>query len=376
MITRDTILDLIKQAGNPSISIYLPTHKKGEDVQQDPIRFKNMLSQAEERLSALEVNQDTIDGLLEKPRRLLDQPLFWQHADKGLAVFVAEDTFEYFRVPLDFKERVLVEDYFLITPLIPMTTLDGTYTMLCLSQKNVRLLKCTRESVETISIEDAPTSMEEFQKFDVYEKSLSSASGAGGSKSMFHGWGDAGIDNKVLENYLKTIENEVTAILKRRKDPLILAGVDEAISKYKKVNHYHRLMDDAIKSNPDPMSDEEIRDKGWEVIKSYFLKDMYDDMERFADLTGSDKQSNNLSQIVEAAYYGKVDSLFVPIGEHSWGRFDQERDTVHHSAEQQNGEHDLINAAAIKTLTQGGDVYALDKEDMPKKSSIAAIFRY
>jgi hypothetical protein len=49
---------------------------------------------------------------------------------------------------------------------------------------------------------------------------------------------------------------------------------------------------------------------------------------------------------------------------------------VHHSAEQRNGEHDLINMAAIKTLTQGGDVYALEKEDMPQEASIAAIFRY
>lgn len=376
MINRNTILGLIEKAKNPSLSIYLPTHTKGEQVQQDPIRFKNLLSQAEEKLSQQEVDQNTIDRLLEEPRKLLDQPLFWQHSDKGLAVFISEDTFQYFRVPLDFKERVQVEDHFLVTPLIPMITLDGTFCVLALSQKKVRLLKCTRESVESIRLEEAPTSMEEFQKFDVYEKSLSSASGAGGSKSMFHGWGDAGIDNKVLENYLKTIENEVTSVLKKRNDPLILAGVDEAVAVYKKVNHYNRLMDEAVKGNPDPKSNAKVKNEGWEIIKSYFLKDMYEDMERYGDLIGSDKQSDNLSKIVEAAYYGKVDSLFVPIGEHSWGWFDEERDTVHHSAEQHNGEHDLINAAAIKTITQGGNVYALDKEDMPQNSSIAAIFRY
>jgi hypothetical protein len=79
---------------------------------------------------------------------------------------------------------------------------------------------------------------------------------------------------------------------------------------------------------------------------------------------------------VEAAYHGKIDSLFVPIGEHSWGWFDLERDVVHHSKGPKNGEHDLINMAAIKTLTQSGDVYALEKDEMPSNSSIAAIFRY
>lgn len=377
MITRETILDLIEKAGNPSISIFLPTHVKGEQVQQDPIRFKNLLKKAEQQLADYEVDPSTIDNILEEPKKLLDQPFFWQHADKGLAVFITEDTFEYFRVPLNFKEQLLVDNHFLVTPLIPMITLEGSFCMLALSQKNIRLLKCTRDSVEPIKLEDAPDSLEEYLKFDVNERHLQHHSGQGKGRAIFHGQGGSGeTDNKEVENYFKAVENNVTSILRKRNDPLIVAGVDEAIAVYKKVNHYSRLMGDAVKGNPDPLSDEEIKDKGWQFIKSYFLQDMYDDIDRYGDLMGSNKQSDNLSQIVEAAYYGKVDSLFVTIGVHSWGRFDQERDTVHHSPNQVNGEHDLINAAAIKTITQGGNVYALHKEDMPKSSSIAAIFRY
>lgn len=377
MITRETILSLIEKAGDPSISIFQPTHVKGEQVQQDPIRFKNLLKQAESKLAEQKVEPATIDRLLEEPKKLLDQPLFWQHADQGLAVFITKDMVEYFRVPLSFNEQVQVENHFLITPLIPMITLDGTYTVLCLSQKKIRLLKCTRNSVEPIELQEAPDSLEEYLKYDVNERHLQHHSGQGKGRAIFHGQGGSSdTDNKEVENYLKAVENEVTSILKKRNDPLILAGVDDVVARYRKVNHYNRLMEQAISGNPDTISNEDIKDKGWEVIKSYFLKDMYNDIDRFADLTGSDRQSDNLSQIVEAAYYGKVDSLFVPIGEQSWGWFDQERDTVHHSPDQQNGEHDLINAAAIKTISQGGNVYALDKEQMPNSASIAAIFRY
>jgi hypothetical protein len=378
MITEETILTLVEEADNPSISIYLPTHVKGEEVKQDPIRFKNLLNKAEEQLQENKIDQTEIDALLKEPRKLLDQPLFWQHADKGLAVFITEDQFEYYRVPLNFKEQGLVEDHFLITPLLPMTTMDGTYCILTLSQKNIRLLKCTRDSVEPIALEETPTSLEEFLKYDVNEKHLQHHSGQGGkSRAIFHGQGGAEDTNThEIINFLKTVENEVTSVLGKRNDPLVLVGSNEAVAEYKKVNHYSRLMDDTIITNPDPLSDEKINKKGWKVIKSFFVKGMYDDMERYADLTGSDKQSDNLSQVVEASYYGKVESLFVPIGEQSWGWFDRERDTVHHSAERQNGEHDLINMAAIKTLSQGGNVYALEKDDMPRQKSIAAIFRY
>ena len=378
MITRENILDLAKKESDHCVSIYLPTHKAGEEVQQDPIRLKNLLTQAVEQLENREVREKEIDELLDEARKLLDKPAFWRHNDKGLAIFISDDDFKYYRIPHAFKERVMVDDHFLITPLIPMITLEGTFCILALSQKKIRLLKCTRADVEEIELEESPNSLEEFLKYDVNEDHLQHHSGHGGdAQAIFHGQGGSRDTNtEEVINYLKTVENEVTSILRKRNDSLVLAGVKEAVAEYRKANKYSRLLDDAILENPDPQSNTEIKDEGWDIIKSHFLQSMYDDIERFADLSGSDKQSDNLSQIVEAAYYGKIESLFVPIGEHSWGWFDMERDTVHHSTEPKNGEHDLINMAAIKTLTQSGNVYALDKEEMPNGSSIAAIFRY
>ncbi|WP_372637788.1 hypothetical protein [Fodinibius sp.] len=377
MITRDNILDLANQQPDLGVSIFLPTHQKGEEVQQDSIRLKNLLSEAEDQLKERDISDKRIEKMLEEPRKLLDQPSFWRHNNKGLALFISEEHFDYYRIPYRFDEQVMISDHFLITPLIPMITLEGTFCTLALSQKNMRLLKCTRDSTEPIALSEAPTSLEEFLKYDVNERHLQHHSGQGEGLAIFHGQGGTkDTDTQEIINYLKTVENEVTSIMKKRNDPLIIAGVERAVAEYRKVNHYSRLIDQAIQENPDPLSDKEIGKRSWKVIKSHFLKDMYDDMDRFADLSGSEKRSDNLSQIIEAAYYGKVDSLFVPIGEYSWGWFDQERDVVHHSATPKNGEHDLINMAAIKTLTQSGNVYALEKNDMPNSASIAAIFRY
>ncbi len=378
MVTKDDITTLLSQAQQPSVSIYLPTHLKGEEVQQDPIRFKNLLNKTDKKLQEhSEMSQLEIDEILEHPKDLLNQPEFWQHGDKGMAVFITPDIFETYRVPLNFTEQVLVEDHFLITPLLPMITLNGTYCVASLSRKQIRLLKCTRETVTSIPLEEVPTSMEEFTKFNVNERHLQHHSGRGEGQAVFHGQGGTeDTEEQELVNYLKIAENEITDKLRRRNDPLILAGMTNTAAIYKKFNHYHRTMDETIDGNPDPLSDEKLNEKGWEIIKSHFLEDMYRDKERFGDLTGSDKQSDNLSQVVEASYYGKIDSLFVPVGQQSWGHFDAENDTIHHTAEQQNGEHDLINMAAIKTLSQGGNVYALKKDAMPKGASIAAIFRY
>lgn len=377
MVTKDNIISLINQANEPSISIYLPTHIKGQEVQQDPIRFKNLLNKTENNLQdKLNMPQPDIDKMLEQPRNLLNNPEFWQHGDKGMAAFITPGFFKTYRLPLNFKEQVMVENHFLITPLLPMITLNGTYCIAALSQKKVRLLKCTHETVAAIELEQVPTSMEEFTRFNESEKHTQHHS-SGDGKAILHGQG-IGEDKEEREliNFLKIVENEITDKLRKRNDPLIIAGIPKTAALYKKINYYNRTMDETIAINPDPMSNERLNEKAWDIIKSHFLQQMYDDKKRFADLTGSDKQSDNLSQVVEASYYGKVDALFVPTGERSWGRFDAENETIHHSAEQKNGEYDLINMAAIKTLSQGGNVYALDKSTMPQKKSIAAIFRY
>lgn len=378
MVTKDDITSLIGKAEDPSISIYLPTHVTGEEVQQDPIRLKNLLSKAEKQLAEqYTLSQPDIDEMLKKAKDLLDDNDFWLHGDQGLAIFITGEMFETYRLPLDFKEQVLVDNHFLITPLLPMISLSGTYCVASLSKKQLRLLRCTRERVQEITLEEVPTSFEEFTQYNESERHLQHHSGRGEGRAVFHGQGSSkdNEDEEVI-NYLKIAENEITDKVRRRNDPLVIAGMTNAAATYKKFNHYHRTLDDSINVNPDALSDDKLNEKAWKIIKSHFLEEMYRDKERFADLTGSDKQSDNLSQVVEASYYGKVDSLFVPMGRQSWGKFDAENNTIHHSAEHQNGEYDLINMAAIKTLSQGGSVYALSKDAMPQGASIAAIFRY
>lgn len=375
MITRENILNLANQQSDICISIYMSTHKMGEEVQQDPIRLKNLLNEADKQLQEHGISEQKIEQLLEEPKALLDNSIFWQHNDNGLALFINEEDFKYYRLPNSFEEKVMIDDHFLITPLVPMISLEGTYCVLVLSQKKIRLLRCTRTNFEEVELKESPTNMDEFLKYNEYEKNIASSVNARAQK-RFHGWGDGALERNDVENYLKTVENEITSIMRKWNDPLILMGIKEVVALYKKVNHYNRIVDQSVTENPDPKTNEEVKDQGWKVVQSYFLQDMYNDMQRFGDLTDSEKQSENLTKIVEAAYYGKIDSLFVSLGEHSWGWFDPERDVVHHSSEPKNGEHDLINMAAIKTLTQSGNVYALNKEDMPNNAHIAAIFRY
>ena len=90
MLNRKELKGLVENPKGPCVSIFIPTHFKGPETQQDPIRLKNLLREAEQRLVELEIRPVEARELLAPAAALLDDADFWQHQSNGLALFMAE----------------------------------------------------------------------------------------------------------------------------------------------------------------------------------------------------------------------------------------------------------------------------------------------
>jgi hypothetical protein len=86
--------------------------------------------------------------------------------------------------------------------------------------------------------------------------------------------------------------------------------------------------------------------------------------------------SKDVNRIVPAAYYGQVDTLFVAAERQQWGRFDADANTVTLHTEQQPGDEDLLDLAAMHTLLHRGTVIATDTDKVPDHADLAAILRW
>jgi hypothetical protein len=161
---------LIQDTDGYRISIYMPTHRKAIETQQDPIRLKNLLADAEERLVDEGLRRPTARDLLEPARNLLDDNLFWQHQSDGLAIFLSTGSSHMYRLPLDFEELVVISAQFHIKPLLPVLSGDGQFFILAISQDEVRLLQGTRYNVDEVDLEGLPPSLAEALRFDDPEK--------------------------------------------------------------------------------------------------------------------------------------------------------------------------------------------------------------
>lgn len=374
MVSDKTIQNLINQKGSQFITITLPTHKKGEETKQDPIRFKNLLNHVESTLNEKGWKDAELAKLLEQPRSLLEKPMFWSHSDNGLAVYISDDLFEVYKLPYKVDESVYINDHFLITPILPLASMDGSYCVLAVSRQNVRLLRCNRENLEDITPKDAPQSVKDYLEIDP-EKQLQFHTGAAGQSAVFFGHNSNEEDKMVVvEQYFRELEKELTPVLRNLKEPLVVVGLAENTTLYKKINDYDYLIE-SVEYNPDPLSEKDLQEKGWKVIKDYFLKEMYQSLESFSEKQ-SDRVSNNLGEIAEATVMGKSRAIFISRGEKKWGIYDSEKNTVHYSNQPNGHDIELLNWLSITAHKTGSKVYILPKEEMPMRSTVAAEYRF
>ena len=375
-LSKDELRLLIEKGKAPSLSIYLPTHKAGAEVQQNAIRLKNLLKEAEERLVSGGRRAVEAEKFLEPVQALVRNNPFWRQQSSGLALFLCPDFFRTYRLPVDFLPSVILADRFNVKPLLPLFNVEGRFCVLALSQKDVRLLECSRYAVKEARLEGLPRNIDEVLKYDVFEKQLrtrpamTGATGQKGSSS----WTDYGKEN--ILRYLQQVDKGLKPYLKEERAPLVFAGVDYIFAMYREANAYPYLLESAIIGNPDQMSAEELHALALPIVEPWFRKEQEEARVRYRQSIGTGLASNNLEEIVPAAHHGRVGYLFVEVGQEKWGTFNAQtgKAVLHNGGKK--GDEDLIDFAAIQTLGAGGKVYAIERERMPDKEPVAALFRY
>lgn len=385
ILPRSDLQRLLSHQTQWCVSIFMTTHHTGSDGGQDPIRLKNLLRDATERLVDAGLRRARAEDLLRPASRLLGSAEVWPFQGDGLAVFVAPDFSYFVRSPLPFEDLVVVADRFEIKPLIPLVTENGRYFILALSQKQNRLLEATRYGVRRVPTPNAPRSLADALRYDDPERQLQFHTRSGGPPmqgrrpAMFHGHGAVIDDAKgnVLR-YCQQIDRGLHELLREERVPLVLAAVDFEQAIYRAANTYPFLVEQGVPGNPDGASDEALARQTWPIVEPRFRAAREAAARQYRAFQANGRSSADLSVILPAAWQGRVDTLFASRGAHVWGSFHPEtlelrRGSVDGRAP---GEYDLIDEAARYTLSAGGTVYVVEPNELPGPAAVAATFRY
>jgi hypothetical protein len=158
---------------------------------------------------------------------------------------------------------------------------------------------------------------------------------------------------------------------------MILAGLDHMIGAYRETNKYANLLEEGVVRNPDGLTAEELQGRAWAQMERLLEAEEEKALEAHVAASNHSPSSQDLKEILPAAYHSRVDSLLVAVDAEAWGVFDAKTGIV--SVEKDPGPGnccDLLNLAARHTLLNGGTVHALPRNKMPERTSAAALFRY
>lgn len=382
-ISEEELSTVVAQRGDRCISIYLPTIRAGRETRQNAIRFRNLVGEVDRLLLERGCDDAERTALLAPLRRLLDDYDFWQHQDRGLAVFRTRDDLYRFSLPETCEELAVVGDRFHVTPVLTQSE-NMRFYVLTLSQEDVRLYVGNRYDLDEIDLADTPTSLAERAGTEVRQFPFRSplgpigpTSAAGHPMAHWHGGGDVD-ENGEIRDWLGAVDRGIGQIIDDPDTPVVLVGVEYLTVMYRDVTRLPHVMEQAIFGSPNGNSLQKLRERAWDIVRQELRWDLERRLEKAEAAAGTGLATvDDLESLLPAAEGGRVDALFIARQAHRWGRYDAEHQRIEAADGPTALGEDLLDRAAAEAWRNGGRVFVLDPGELPLGAeSVLALYRY
>ncbi|GAB3812766.1 hypothetical protein GCM10028820_06380 [Tessaracoccus terricola] len=362
------------------LSLFIPTHRVGPEMQGDQVRWKNLVNGVEAMLLE-EMRRPDVEALLEPARELLNNSPAWQRMGDGMAMFLRPGWHQTYRIPASLPILATVGDHFVTGPLMRLLSGDEHFFLLAISQSKVRLMDGSRHTVEQVELGDVPTAVADVLEPPDPESGalVRPMSGNRGGLAVFHGHGAAAEDARKddLLFFLRQVSSGLDEILRGQSAPLVLVGLEQNVVAYREVDNYGNTLAEAVHHNPDDLSVQQLHDLAWPIVEARLRSERDDVIARARQLDGTGRVSSDLTFIREAAQQGRVETLFMRADPWCWEEAtgDTGADVVRLGGDDRYVVCEHVDQSAADTLANGGFVYATSQAVVPD-SPVMAILRY
>lgn len=381
-ITEKLIQELLQVEEAPCLSLYMPTHRHHPDNQQDPVRFKNLLKEAEQSMLQKYSSEET-RKFLEPFEALLSSKNFWNHTKDGIGIFKSADKFETVKLPIDVEALVVVADSFHTKPIRKFLQSVDRYHLLGLSLHEIKLYEGNRHSLEEIDLKgDVDTTIEEALGSELTDEHITAASygGASGESSAMH-HGHGGKKNEVeidAERFFREISSQIEENYSKPNDlPLVLAALTEHHHLFHEVSKNPHLQSEGVKINPFALDKDELAKLAWEAMEPGYHAILKAHGERFSQARANGKGSDDYKELAVAATEGRIDTLLVEADKIIEARITNLTTGITQKKDLDNPRvDDLTDDMGELVMKMGGKVVIVPAEKMPTDTGLAGIFRY
>jgi hypothetical protein len=175
-----------------------------------------------------------------------------------------------------------------------------------------------------------------------------------------------------IRNFYIRVNESVDHILRGETVPLVLAGVEHQASMYRDIIQYPHVAQGWVHGSPDSLRGVDLLSRALEIAKPAFEEPMMKALQTFERLGGSERVTHKPAEIVKVSHESRIAHLFLAEGAQHPGGWD--RATMQVTSE--GAGEDLLNIAALQTLSHGGEVWITSQDRIPGGGPAAALLRF
>lgn len=346
----------------PSVTITLPTHRTAPQNRQDPIRVKQLVKEAAERLLQ-EFSKREAETLLIRMEELANS-IDHRNTLDGLALFVNQDFARAFYLPFTLNERVVVDETFFTRDLVHAINRSTRYWVLALSEKPTRLFEAMREDLTEITSDGFPIIH----------------SGPGGEAALPGGQGvrKSAYRDEYHRKFFRQVDDLLKPFMADDPLPLVVVGVDRHIAFFNEVSGHKNFIIASVQGSHDKTSAHELGKLIWPQVKDRLMELR---QKVFLDLDNAVSQRKTVSGVGEVwrlAQSGRGRTLLVEEDFHFPARVDQsgQHITPADDVTAPDVMDDAVDEIIETVLAKQGEVVFVENGSLENHQRITLILRY
>ena len=329
---------------------------------QDPIRVKNLVTEAKNRL-AQEFSWREVDPLLSNLDEVVSQ-IDYSRALDGLALFANQQGFHVFVLPFQPRNRVIIDETFATRDLVMALHHLQRYWVLVLSEKPTRLYEGTSETLIEVREEGFPL---------VH-------SGPGGEIALPGGYGisRSAARDEYHRQFFRQVDKAFGRIFADDPLPLIVVGVDQYLAFFREISQHTQHLVATLKGSHDATPPHELAQLVWPLMRGYQDQQHQRTLEELAAAVSAQKYVSTVGEVWRLANEGRGRILVVEENFHYPARLDASGTQVSPASDPQAPGviDDLVDEIIEIVLAKGGEVRFVADGALSEHQRIALILRY
>lgn len=365
--------------GYPCISIIIPTHRNMPERLQDPIKIKNLVGQALDKLLR-EFSKKQIEPLAVTLDELVSS-LDYTHLLDGIAIFVNKDIAEAHILPFHVREGVTVDDTFNLREIIYAQNRNPQAYVLLLSHKPTRLFKAFNQTlIEIVNDEALRNKQQGFPfewQWDITSDRIKEAELLGEK--------DAGyLTSKKREFFQqidKALDLAIPALIDSRQGSasLIIIGTKENCGEFMHVTKHASHIVVQGQGDYAHASLETITKAVAPLINAYWLAIQDEIVKKVIKAGGSSLLVTGIKEAWKAAYEGKVNQLVVEDNYKVCGYVNQaapEELVINVNPKEPGVSDDFVDRLVELVIQKRGAVMFVKSGALKNYKQVAALLRF